>query len=359
LIFKYKHSIQITTALAAALVFWLFYPVDGPRYDITEIHQPSITYQTIGTDINDQGAVIGQFYGPNSIPDHAYQEGLFVFSKGLFSEIKMPSSVEKIQYLYAKAINNRGDIVGGFQTRPQQGPSKLVSFLHRDGQTRTDMPWSSNYLAIDINDEGSVIAGGTEKMPCEVFDFASSAPPPAPIATKMGECEQPSTYIERNRVAEKLVGPNYKLATAINNSGQVSFIKPMPGFFKEYAINEKGDIVGQRQSEDKFKAFVVKDGKVLDLPTGSDESEAISINNVGDIIGKRHNRYLLPFMPFPAYGGGYFLYKDGKMHDLNRIAGFRFSSPEKFSPIKINNRGQILANIQVGGKPRAVVLTPK
>ncbi len=355
----YKHSIRLIAALSAAIAIWFFYPADGPRYHITEIHQPNLTYQTIGTDINDQGQVIGQYYGPSSNPDHVYQEGLFVFSNGRLSEIKLPNYPEKIQYLYAKAINNRGDIVGGFQTRPKHGPSKLVSFLHRDGQTRTDMPWSNNYLALDINDEGFVVAEGTEKVPCEVFDLAASAPPPAPIARKMGECEQPSTYIERNRLTEKLIGPNFKRATAINNVGQVSFINPIPSPLKEYAINDKGDIVGQRLSNDSFKAFVFKDGKLLDLQTEGYDSEAISINNSGDIIGKRHNRYMLPFIPLPSYSGGYFIYKDGKMYDLNRIAGFRFSSPEQFAAIKINNRGQILANIQVGGKPRAIVLTPK
>jgi hypothetical protein len=39
-----QHSTRIIAALAAALALWVFYPVDGHRYHITEIHQPNLTH---------------------------------------------------------------------------------------------------------------------------------------------------------------------------------------------------------------------------------------------------------------------------------------------------------------------------
>jgi hypothetical protein len=349
-----KQFQRIIIVLFAALAIWFYFPVDGPRYEISEIYQPGLTFQTVGSDINDKGEVIGEFYGPSTKPDHAYRAGLYIFSNDRFSEIKLPIDDEQFAYIYAKAINNKSDVVGTIQTRPNQGPSELLSFLYRNGVTRTDLPWSKNYLVIDINDEGLVVAEGTEMMSCEVFDFAASAPPPAPIATKMSQCSKPSTLMEKSSGTEKLIGPDFKRATALNNAGQVIFIRSSNGHYHENAINDQGEIAGQRWSNGKFAAFVSKNGQPVDLPTKADQSEAVSINNAGDIIGRRHNRFF-----YVAQFGGNFLYSKGKMHDLNRIAGFRFASYEGFKAVKINNRGQILANIQVDGKPRAIVLTPK
>jgi hypothetical protein len=147
-------------------------------------------------------------------------------------------------------------------------------------------------------------------QPCEA---------PSPVATGALLCEEYVTRIERTDSVEWLRGENFLRVSAINNLGQVALIRGGNGQFEERAINDSGVVVGQRYHENRFQGFQSANGIPVSLPIESDESHASSINNRGDIIGARHDYFILPFLPRPGSFGGNFLIQDGQIYNVDRL----------------------------------------
>jgi len=109
-----------------------------------------------------------------------------------------------------------------------------------------------------------------------------------------------------------------------------------------YAINNRGDIVGQSSS----RAFLFRDGSTRDLGTlGGTFSVASDINESGTIVGNAG---------LPNGLGHAFVYESGVMHDLGTPGGelgsYAFS---------INNHGVIVGSAQLPDlRTRAVVFEP-
>jgi hypothetical protein len=320
---------------------WPWLPV-GLRYDVTEIGEPGMRYLK-ASHMNDRGDVVGEYQ------DGSNAQVLFVHSAGIFKTLEAPTHPDGTLHVHAKAINNRGVVLGSFQVGTRGGPESLVLFLHRDGKTQTDPRWPRGFLAVDINDAGHVLADGTTKTPCEVFDFANSLPPPAPIATKMDMCPTPAYLIARGDAVELRHGKDYNRPTAMNARGDMAFRGAgSRGHNDEHAINAQGVVVGQHATNDGFVAFSRAPGETAkNLPVGG-ESSARSINDVGDIIGSGY-----------GFLGEPFLLQNGKVYNLKRLARLGWWSWGEIEPLKINNRGQILFNWHSGGVYKAMLLTPR
>jgi hypothetical protein len=96
---------------------WPWLPME-PAYDITEIASAGVAREIVASNMNDAGVVVGQFSGQRS--------GVFVFAAGAFKELDIPSHPDGNKYVYVKAINNHGTVVGQIQTAPKSGPDALV-----------------------------------------------------------------------------------------------------------------------------------------------------------------------------------------------------------------------------------------
>jgi len=99
----------------------------------------------------DRGVIVGSYVGHDG---HTHG---FAFRNGQFTTIDAPDALET----FSNAINDQGEIVGGYQSRADLKFRGYV--LRGDAFTTIDRPDVSLIITIGINDEGSVVgswAGG-------------------------------------------------------------------------------------------------------------------------------------------------------------------------------------------------------
>ena len=136
------------------------------------------------------------------------------------------------------------------------------------------------------------------------------------------------------------LGGSQGIATAINSSGQVTGDSALPdqvtfhaflweaGVIRDLgsldgpsgssigsAIDEKGRVAGRSSTSGNVHAFLFDGRAMVDLgtPPGCTFSQALAMNNKGSIVGDARNCPSL-------YGSSAFLYRHGKMLDLNDLA---------------------------------------
>jgi probable HAF family extracellular repeat protein len=221
--------------------------------------------------INARGQAVGAYYGQFQFPQ------AFLFDGRTLTPLGAPSGAITSQ---ARAINNRGQIVGWFSdSSAVQHP-----FLWEKG-VFTALPHGlpGGSIAYAINDRGTV---------------AGSVPGSGG--------EQPAMW-ERGQLT--LIGvpsglPSFVggFAFGVNNGGDVLlraaswFYVWRKGVFTKlgdypfgwaYAINDKGEVACTHYlSFSEMHGCVWHDGEVIDLPTlGGSQSVPRAINNSGDLAG--------------------------------------------------------------------------
>lgn len=165
------------------------------------------------------------------------------------------------------------------------------------------------------------------------------------------------------------LGGKESVATAINNSGQVvgyssTYRDETHAFLylqdqlidlgtlggtesRANSINDRGQVVGSANvgGSNQQHAFLYQDKKMSDLGSLDNHgSTALDINESGTIVGKS--------------GSGGFLYKDGKMLNLNLLLP-KISDWKSIKPCCINDGNQIAGiGISHDGKTHVVLLNP-
>lgn len=258
------------------------------------------------TGINDQGEVCGFSYRPY-VPDNITFSAFVWRSPQLVDLGELTADPD----IRATGINNAGQIVGTSRT--------LGGFLWEKG-VFTPLP----FLPRAINNKSQVIGQADLNRP---------------VLWQQGQ-----------------IIPLEPLASAIGG-GAVE------------AINGKGQVVGTIQmpaagGRDGFRfahACVWQNGRLQDLGTlGGTGSQALSINNRGEIVGNADTPTIIQTGFGPNHLFHAFLYRDGKMLDLNSLLP-PGTDWELHQATSINDLGQIVGYGYKGGDlgTHAYLLSPR
>src|SRR5262249_19873400 len=115
-------------------------------------------------------------------------------------------------------------------------------------------------------------------------------------------------------------------------------------------LNRKGEVVGWASTGHTVHAFLSARGIMRDLGTlGGGDAAAFGINNRSEVVGQARTS---------PKGYHAFLYRGGRMQDLNRLTAQR-SGWVLVTAYGINDVGQIVGVGEIRGKRRAFLLTPK
>ena len=156
----------------------------------------------------------------------------------------------------------------------------------------------------------------------------------------------------------QVVGYSYDIgAPFFWDNGTVSEIKSSVSGYVIYntkALNDSGYVVGYATDTNSWanKAYIWRDGimDILPLPSGTQQSFAVDINNRGEIVGdliKNDGTYI-------HYG---MIYRNGMTSDLNELIPDAARCQVNFAN-KINNLGSIVATGMINGETHAMLLTP-
>jgi probable HAF family extracellular repeat protein len=264
-------------------------------------------WKTSGVDINDRGVLTGN----HTEPTYGWEEP-YIYEKGKFNVLGSLHSFGT----YAKAINNRGDVVGYSVAWPYDYIYQSA-FLYSGGKMVDLLPGNDFAAANSINEAGEITG----------FLWLSST-------------EQTVAFVYSNGRVRQLPKPD--IGTADMSSRGVK-------------INNRGDVAGTlgvgRSGQNR--PFLYRRGVAIDLGTLSGGfADASSLNDAGQVVGSSLVRF--------ASGDRHhaFIHTGGRMYDLNHLtAGRRGFELEEASDI--NNAGQIVGNgVDRNGRLRAFLLTP-
>ncbi len=254
-------------------------------------------------DINDDGYVVGQASIPNGI-NHA-----FLWHNGTMTDLGVlggPTWGPEYGFSWAKAINNKGQIVGSSSTNSVDGASH--AFLYQDGMMQDLGTLGGNVSsADDINESGQVVgyamvAGGANHA-----------------------------FLWENGTMRDLgtLGGSESYAFGINDRGQVT----------GYSETASGG----------WNAFLWENGTMqnLEAPSGHHSSWAYDINIDGQIVGDAYDDYESVAA----------LWENGTTSKLNDL--LPDDSQWMALANAINDKGQVVGNGYRNGEQRALLLMPQ
>lgn len=252
---------------------------------------------SLASSINNAGEIAGSSYTASGA-EHG-----FIYSNGQLTDFNsLIDPALGITVVGIGAVNNAGQMIGAYET---QGSLTEHSFLYSNGQIQS----LGIFGPSGLNDSGEM----------------------------SGSFQSPTTFAYH---------------AALYSNGQMTDAGTLPGGFNSFglAINNSGQMVGESEtSTGSLHAFIYSNGVMTDLGTlGGDYSEAVGINNAGQIVGSS-------FLPFgPSNSERAFIYSNGQMTDLNDLIdpGLGITLARAYA---INNVGQIVGEDYNGD---AVLLTP-
>ena len=235
----------------------------------------------------------------------------------------------------AKAINARGEVVGGAETIQPMSPT---AFYWRDGRpTRLGLG-----SAMGINDNGVVVGYG-QALPLAMRPWVWRGGDLQFLGEGLGRA-----YGINNR--GDIVGTaSYSRVwkPTIWRGGVRDSISPDSG--EATGINERGEIVGWAIHSGVQEAFVWRKGVRTWLGTlqAGQPSQATAINDRGAIVGN-------VVMPSETHA---ILWRDGRIIDLG-LSGRTVPFENISEAFGITNSGQVIGRVGQGGNRNGVIWTP-
>jgi probable HAF family extracellular repeat protein len=306
-----------------------------PKYKVTTLNVPSPARA-----INDRGQIVGGWNDPRR------GGSAYMWTNGIVTNlITMPGGYTGSS---AAAINSSGQIAGKAY-HSQNGSVGDQAFLYTGG---------------------TMISLGCVGQACDASTLS--------YANGMNESGQIVGYVEREAKSFLYTGG---VMTALNLNGCNPFSQPNCAWTYAEAINNQGQVVGQLISASPgtdAQAFLYTPG--TGSPTLLAGVDAVAINNKGEAVGYSatssflYNGSYVPLAPlqndndnypvaindssqvvggsnvngggdFGSYNGRPFLYSNGTMYDLNTVAGLPPAVPGGYSEaVGINTAGQIIVN---------------
>lgn len=347
-------------------------PAQPPRYHLTDLGVITNPLQqnSYGMALNQQGQVAGRSEFFASRYSNGVQENL-----GHLSGFALNNSG------YGRAINNLG-AVAGYSTYDNGGSIRHAA-LFSNG-TRTDLGFlpnaGNNSFAFGINDEMTIVGhSGPSSDPFSsntrafIWDSSNGM---RELVTPDGGFAKAYAINNAGRVTghASTPTPNSYVASIWENTGAMRSIGTIDGIFSTgRAINANGHVAGLstiNNADNRNHAFLYNGTVIVDLGSlgihgaqyeggdefYSDRSEAYGINIYDHVVGST-------YLPFDGGGVPYqvaFIYRDGRMHNLEALldesgTGYRLGSASA-----INDKGQITSTASRGPNNdiRGVLLTP-
>ncbi len=220
---------------------------------------------------------------------------------------------------FIRAINDNNEAVG--ESTTAEGTSH--AFLFAGGRLHDLTAEHGIVAAAALNDRGDVAGSSSDGRALVLRDGKVDAfgPPGSGAASINDAGDVAGDYIVN--------GSSY-LAFRYSQ-GEFTNLGTLGGQYSSaVAINDEGAVVGTSVTADgRRHAFLYERGNMTDLTPTADNSTAVDINNLGQVIGTVDNQ---PFM-----------YANGKLVNPNQ-----FLDPNAYwrmtTPIAINDAGQILSN---------------
>jgi probable HAF family extracellular repeat protein len=316
------------------------------RYFITDLGTLGGT-QSVAYAVNDFGQVVGASLIAGDEENHS-----FLYSNGKMRDL-YPLNSQSLQTEGPTGINNLGQIASGLIVDGVYVPAifkSITGHLTLIGSLGGVTSYGFNGVATAINNRGDAVG----------YSYIDS--------------NNRHAFLYNNRTnLIRDIGSfgGYSEASAINDAGVIvgfasdqfngvahafmyadGAITDIHPSTESYAtdVNIWGQVVGQFLTADQsaFHAFLYSRGTFTDLGSaGSGETDALAINDWGAIVG----------VASTANEQHAFIYKNGKMNDLNALIP-PGSGWELTYAFDVNNLGQIAGSGLVNDKFRAFLLTP-
>ena len=284
-------------ACATLAVLGLAAPVGASAYTFTSIDDPAATGDTIASDINNNGEIVGYYEDTTRNPRTPDYHG-FTLVGTTFTTLDNPGAVRT----FATSVNDSGTVVGISTDPPSTDPNSQVpethGFTEKGGAFTTfNDPRATGSgggtFANGINTGGTVVGYETDNL-----------------------SNNPSSFTYNGTTFTRIVNPNARFGTfayGINASGEVvgdyrdssdayhgftmvgttftTLDDPLaaPGSFNIVTgVNDSGEVIGSFDDASGTSFGYVYDGKTFTTladPLGPDSTSLNGINDAGQIVG--------------------------------------------------------------------------
>jgi probable HAF family extracellular repeat protein len=327
------------------LIFAAFIVCTNPIYaaSYTIDYMGSLDQWSIGNAINDKGEVTGMFLNEYGNSGDTQYYG-FSYKNGTFQSLGFPENGGSL----GRSINSSGQIVGDLFTHSDRYAAKY------NNGTITPIPGlgENGGMSLDINNAGTIVGVSYSLNSHYLYGFIYQDG----VIENIGNYLWPMAINNSGEISgfsnEFTSFGNRQDSAFVYQNGQIDYLGTLGGRESfAFDINDSGQIIGwATNAEEMRRPFIYQDEKMIEIGNLSSNGEAVSINNLGDIVG----------IFYQANGSDRraFVFHEGVFSDLNDLV----TLPDGWvlhHANGINDSGQIIATgINGDGAQHAFLLTP-